>query len=106
MLVGDLQSLMTLRRFVTVAHHIPGRIRLSFTHSWVSVLSQSKLAALETLCHPDSCLQKCVFNAATGCLVLEYCASRLSPALLTTLFGSDEHAAHQALMQLQTLFIE
>lgn len=106
MSVDDLQGLMTLRRFVTVAHHIPGRIRLIFTHHWVSALSQSKLVSLEALCHPQGCLQRCVFNAATGSLVLEYRASQLSPALLTQLFSRDERAAQQALTQIQTLFPE
>ena len=103
MAADDLQSLMALRRFVTVAHHIPGRIRLSFTNRLVSALSQSRLAALQSLCHPDGCLKTCSINAATGSVVLEYCPSTLSPTLLTHLFGHDDHAAQQALTQIQAV---
>ena len=102
----DLQSLMLLRRFVAVAHHIPGRIRLSFTNRVVSALTQGKLAALESLCHPQGCLQNWSFNAATGSLVLEYRANALSPGLLTQLFGSDDQKAQQALTQIQALIAD
>ncbi|WP_291973129.1 HMA2 domain-containing protein [Candidatus Symbiopectobacterium sp.] len=98
-----LQNLMALRRFVTVAHHIPGRIRLSFTNRLVSALSQSLLAALQSLCHPEGGLKSCSINAATGSVVLEYCASTLSPTLLTHLFGHDDQAAQQALTQIQAV---
>ncbi|WP_159565786.1 HMA2 domain-containing protein [Budvicia diplopodorum] len=90
-------GLITLRRFVEIAHHIPGRLRLRFTNRLVAGLSQGKLSSLEALCGNDSCLKSYTVNSATGSLILEYDARRLSPALLDQLFGSDDNLAQQAL---------
>lgn len=103
MQLEDLNSLMTLRRFVEIAHHIPGRIRLRFTNKLVSSLSQNRLSALESLCSPDSCLRSYSLNTSTGSLVLEYSARELSPKLLAQLFGPDEQEARQALAQIHAI---
>lgn len=90
-------GLMALRRFVEVAHHIPGRLRLRFTNRIIAGLSQSKLSSLEELCGNNNCLKNYTLNTATGSLVLEYDAKRISPALFDQLFGTDDHLAQQAL---------
>ncbi|MCE9870005.1 HMA2 domain-containing protein [Hafnia alvei] len=100
MQLEDLSGLMTLRRFVEVAHHIPGRIRLRFTNRLISGLSKNKLSALEEICHPEGYLRSYSLNTATGSLVLEYSAAHISPATLNQLFGEDDALAHQALEQI------
>ncbi|AFJ47897.1 hypothetical protein [Shimwellia blattae] len=97
MQLDDLNSLMTLRRYVDIAHHIPGRLRLRFTSKLVSSLSKNRLSELENLCAPDGYLRSYTLNTATGSLLLEYNAGALPPALLSQLFGPDEHQARQAL---------
>lgn len=91
-------GLMALRRFVEVAHHIPGRFRLRFTNRLIAGVSKSKLSALEELCGNNNCLKSYALNTATGSLILEYDAKQLSPALLDQLFGADDHQAQQALI--------
>lgn len=93
-------GLMTLRRFVELAHHIPGRIRLKFTNKLIASVGKSKLSALEELCGKDNCLRSCTLNTATGSLLLEYDAKRLSPKLLEQLFGEDDDLALQALNEI------
>lgn len=103
MQLDDLNGLMTLRRFVEVAHHIPGRIRLRFTNRLVSGLSKHRLSALEDLCHPDGYLRSYALNTATGSLVLEYSAKHIPPATLNQLFGGDDGLAHHALEQIYSI---
>lgn len=93
-------GLMALRRFVELAHHIPGRIRLRFTNKLVAGLSKNKLSALEELCGKDNCLRSYTLNSATGSLLLEYDAKRLPPKLLEQLFGDDDRVAEQALTEI------
>lgn len=72
-------SLMALRRYVTIAHHIPGRLRLRFNNKLIAALGKTKLSALDEYCGPGSSLRGYSLNAATGSLLLEYDAKRLSP---------------------------
>ncbi|MBJ3814617.1 hypothetical protein F9C28_06680 [Shimwellia pseudoproteus] len=103
MQLDDLDSLMTLRRYVEIAHHIPGRIRLRFTSRLVSSLSKRRLSDLENLCAPDGYLRGYSLNTATGSLLLEYNAGALPPALLSQLFGPDEPLARQALADIHAI---
>lgn len=103
MQLDDLSSLMTLRRYVEIAHHIPGRIRLRFTSKLVSSLSKHRLNELENLCSPDGYLRSYSLNTGTGSLLLEYNAGALPPALLSQLFGPDEQQARQALADIHAI---
>lgn len=103
MQLDDLNSLMTLRRHVEIAHHIPGRLRLRFTNKLVSSLSKHRLSDLESLCDPEGYLRSYTLNTATGSLVLEYNAKTLPPALLSQLFGPDEPDARRALEELHAI---
>lgn len=96
-------GLLTLRRHVEIAHHIPGRLRLRFTHRLVASLGRGKLAQLESLCHPEGVLRHYSLNSETGSILIEYDAVRIKPLLLTHLFSNDEDAAHQAFHQLVAL---
>lgn len=99
----DLNNLMTLRRYVEIAHHIPGRLRLRFTSKLVSALSKSRLSSLDSLCSAEGYLHSYTLNTGTGSLLLEYNARELSPALLTQLFGADDARAGEALAAIHTL---
>ncbi|MEC5318675.1 hypothetical protein VSX61_06930 [Brenneria populi subsp. brevivirga] len=96
----ELSGLMMLRRFVTVEHHIPGRMRLRFTNRLIPTLGKGKLEKLAALCRPDGVLRSYRLNTQTGSLLLEYDAGQIDPALLTRLFSADDAAARQALEQL------
>ncbi|MCL2892583.1 hypothetical protein [Brenneria tiliae] len=96
----DLSGMMMLRRFVTIEHHIPGRIRLRFANRLIPSLGKGKLEKLEALCGPENALRSYALNSRTGSVLLEYDAGRINPAVLTQLFGADDTAARQALEQL------
>ncbi|AKJ43095.1 HMA2 domain-containing protein [Pragia fontium] len=100
MSADSFSGLMMLRRFVELAHHIPGRIRLRFTNKLVASVGKSKLSALDELCGKDNCLRSYTLNTDTGSLLLEYDAKRLPPMLLDQLFGDDDQLAQQALTQI------
>lgn len=96
-------DLLTLRRFVEVAHHIPGRLRLRFSNKLVASLSQGKLKQLDAYCHPAGYLRRYQINSESGSIVLEYDAAAISPQILNQLFGRDGAQAEQALAQLAAI---
>lgn len=99
----SLGDLLTLRRFVEVAHHIPGRLRLRFSNKLVASLSQGKLKQLDAYCSPDGYLRRYQINSVTGSIVLEYDAAAIRPHILNQLFGQDGEQAQQALEQLAAI---
>lgn len=98
-------SLMALRRYVAIAHHIPGRIRLRFNNKLIASLGKTKLSALDDYCGPERSLYGYSLNAMTGSLLLEYDANRLSPKLIAQLFGDDDEQAELALTELLPLIL-
>lgn len=96
-------DLLTLRRFVEVAHHIPGRLRLRFSNKLVASLSQGKLSQLDAFCHPTGSLRRYQVNTGTGSIVIEYDATTVHPHILNQIFGSDGEQARQALQQLTVI---
>ncbi|WP_233269614.1 HMA2 domain-containing protein [Kluyvera cryocrescens] len=96
-------DLLTLRRFVEVAHHIPGRLRLRFSNKLIASLSQGKLKQLDAYCHPEGHLRRYQVNSDTGSIVLEYDAATIRPQILNQLFGHDGEQAQQALEQLAAI---
>ena len=101
--VESLGDLLTLRRFVEVAHHIPGRLRLRFSNKLVASLSQGKLKQLDAYCSPEGYLRRYQINSETGSIVLEYDAAAIRPQILNQLFGQDGEEAQQALVQLAAI---
>ena len=101
--VESLGDLLTLRRFVEVAHHIPGRLRLRFSNKLVASLSQGKLKQLDAYCSPEGYLRRYQINSDTGSIVLEYDAAAIRPHILNQLFGQDGEQAQQALEQLAAI---
>ena len=99
----SLGDLLTLRRFVEVAHHIPGRLRLRFSNKLVASLSQGKLKQLDAYCSPDGYLRRYQINSDTGSIVLEYDAAAIRPHILNQLFGQDGEQAQQSLEQLAAI---
>ena len=101
--VESLGDLLTLRRFVEVAHHIPGRLRLRFSNKLVASLSQGPLKQLDAYCSPEGYLRRYQINSETGSIVLEYDAAAIRPQILNQLFGQDGEQAQHALEQLAAI---
>jgi len=96
-------DLLTLRRFVEVAHHIPGRLRLRFSNKLIASLSHGKLKQLDAYCHPEGYLRRYQINSDSGSIVLEYDAAAIAPQILNQLFGNDGEQAQRALEQLAVI---
>lgn len=101
--VESLGDLLTLRRFVEVAHHIPGRLRLRFSNKLIASLSHGKLKQLDAYCHPEGYLRRYQINSDSGSIVLEYDAAAIRPQILNQLFGHDGEQAQHALEQLAAI---
>ncbi|KAA8998096.1 hypothetical protein FJU30_16900 [Affinibrenneria salicis] len=100
MSVESYAGLLTLRRWVTIAHHIPGRVRLRFTNRLVMSLGERQLSALNDLCSDAGIIRQCQINRETGSLLLQYDAQRLSPALVDALFASEDEKAQDAFQRI------
>lgn len=86
----DFATLATLRRYLKIKHHIPGRIRISFDQA----LTRDPQA--RTLLNNHSSLPPGVrtlrINALARSVVIEYAAERYPPALLEELVDTRDDA--------------
>ena len=98
------QEFFELRSFLSVAHHIPGRIRLKFNpeirhHSLASALAHLARGATET---PAA---RTRLNLLAHSLVIEYDAARIAPDDVDTFMHSkDMKAVHKVAADVATLF--
>lgn len=86
---------LQLRSLITVAHHIPGRIRLKFSASILGHPAVSSLASLakDKGVHDslkDKGFIKATPNLFARSLVLEYDPARIAPQVLDTFFGGKD----------------
>jgi len=90
----DFHTLASLRRHLTVKHHIPGRIRLVFSPTLPAVPEiQAVLQSRGSLPAGVSGMR---INAPARSVVIEYDPKRIAPELLEELAATrdDERAAH------------
>ena len=89
----DFATVAKLRKYLTVKHHIPGRIRITFDKAIVTDLEALQLvkSAPEM---PDA-VKKTSLNIFSKSIVIEYDAQRVPPDLLEELINasSDDEAA-------------
>ncbi|MEF3696818.1 heavy-metal-associated domain-containing protein [Desulfolutivibrio sp.] len=78
-----LQEMVELRRFITVAHHVPGRIRLKIDPA---VRSHPKAMALAALAEKGDGAIRAQLNVLARSLVLEYDPDRIDPRRLEDFF--------------------
>lgn len=76
-----------LRRFITVAHHVPGRIRLKLDPA---VRSHPKAMALAALIEKGNGAFRARLNILARSLVLEYDPDRIDPRLVEGVFSEDD----------------
>ena len=77
------QDMLELRRFITVAHHVPGRIRLKIDPA---VRSHPGAMALAALADTGDGAFRARLNVLARSLVLEYDPDRIDPRLLEDFF--------------------
>jgi len=82
-----LQEMTELRRFITVAHHVPGRIRLKLDPA---VRSHPKAMTLAALAQKGNGAFRARLNILARSLVLEYDPDRIDPGLVEGVFTEDD----------------
>ncbi|MDQ7832571.1 MAG: hypothetical protein RDU30_12620 [Desulfovibrionaceae bacterium] len=82
-----IQEMVELRQFITVAHHVPGRIRLKLDPA---VRSHPKAMALAALVGKGNGAFRARLNVLARSLVLEYDPDRIDPRLVEGVFTQDD----------------
>ncbi len=96
-------DIFSLRQWVSVAHHIPGRIRLKFNSVLLARFAQTQTEQALQQAMRSSPLIQYQLNPERGSLVLQYDATMLPPSLLDDLFASQLEPAQQAYQRLLRL---
>ena len=85
----NIQDILELRPLITIAHHVPGRIRLRLDPRILQHPAASALASLSEG-QTDTGLLSARLNLLARSLVLEYDTTRISPdELIAFIDGSD-----------------
>jgi hypothetical protein len=82
-----LDDIAELRRFIAVAHHVPGRIRLKLDPA---IRSHPKASELASLFGNGNGTVRARLNIMARSLVLEYDPDRIDPARVEDFFTSDD----------------
>lgn len=98
-------SLKKLRDWVSVVHHIPGRIRLKFNLNAVAFARQLDVKAYKQDIEAFPALKSYRLNMMAGSLILEYDARALPFQLIEQMFSPDDAVMVNAIEELQHLVI-
>ncbi len=87
---------LKLRKWVSIGHHIPGRIRLKYKLGIIAHLASYKSDAIEEALSSVTAFKNYTVNKATGSILIEYDPSAIAPSHITALFDESEANAEQA----------
>lgn len=97
------QEVQKLRQWVSVAHHIDGRVRFKIKSGIVSYAARLKKNAIEEFVSQFPALKSYRLNLSAGSLVLEYDPEVVAPQAINDLFSDDQQrvaAAYQTFADL------
>lgn len=97
---NDIKAALKLRSWVSVAHHIPGRIRLKYKLGIIMHLARFNADSIEQALADIPAFHHYKLNRTTGSIVIEYNAQLINPELLEAIFSDDDKTAEQACFQL------
>ena len=88
----DFATVVKLRKYLSVKHHIPGRIRISFDKSIIT--DPEALALVKSAPDMPEAVKKTSVNIFSKSVVIEYDAKKVPPELLEELVNAptDEEA--------------
>lgn len=87
---------LNLRKWVSVGHHIPGRIRLKYKLGLIAKLASYRTKEIEQTIADIPAFKHYKLNAATGSIVIEYDAHVVSTESINALFSASDTEAEQA----------
>ncbi|MGD2118103.1 MAG: hypothetical protein PVG66_07080 [Chromatiales bacterium] len=96
----DLTPFMTLRRHMTIVHHVPGRVRLRIGASLFKELKQVDTGMFKSVMGAIDGIKDVRLNPAAASVVITYTPSIIRNEWWETLLNGEDHEALQLLQQL------
>jgi len=99
----DFQLLMELRQYLTIKHHVPGRIRIKFA---VKLLADPRAKRLkeEAGDTPPPCIKSTKLNLFTRNVIIEYDPEVIEPEKLhEALTTSNEERFNELVAEFETI---
>ncbi|WKY60505.1 cation transporter [Vibrio sp. SNU_ST1] len=87
---------LKLRKWVSIGHHIPGRVRLKYKLGIVAHLASFRNSEIEQAISSVPAFKNYKINVATGSIVIEYDANNIQSSTIDALFSDSEVEAEQA----------
>lgn len=94
------KTVLKLRSWVQVAHHIPGRIRLKYKLGIIAHLARFNSDDIAKALDDIPAFRNYKLNRSTGSILIEYDPQVVQPALLEQLFSPEDSIAEQACYKL------
>lgn len=85
-----IKTALKIRRWLTVSHHIPGRIRLKYKMGIMVHLATIKMADVERAIASIPAFKNYKLNSDTGSILIEYDAHIINPEWIDMLFSESE----------------
>ncbi len=92
----NIETALKLRRWVSIGHHIPGRIRLKYKFGLLAHFTKFSTSEIDQAIQKIPALKNYKLNSVTGSLVIEYDVKQIKPQQIEALFSESEHEAKQA----------
>ncbi|OBQ56866.1 HMA2 domain-containing protein [Halodesulfovibrio spirochaetisodalis] len=93
----DFTTVAKLRKYLSVKHHIPGRIRITFDKSIMT--DPEALALVKSAPAMPDAVTKTSLNIFSKSIVIEYDAKRVPPELLEELINAPSDDAASAVVE-------
>lgn len=96
----SVKTVLKLRSWVHVAHHIPGRIRLKYKLGIIAHLARFNTNDITRALDSIPAFKTYKLNSSTSSILIEYDQSLVDPALLDNIFADDASIAEKACFEL------
>ena len=101
----DFAAIAKLRKYLSVKHHIPGRIRIAFDKSIIT--DPEALELVKSKPEMPDAVKKTTLNIFSKSVMIEYDADRVSPNLLEDLINAPtDEAAEEVLKKLYAVLYD
>ncbi|MBO0215327.1 cation transporter [Vibrio sp. Vb2880] len=87
---------LKLRKWVSIGHHIPGRVRLKYKLGIVAHLAKFRAGDIEQAIASIPAFKHYQLNNVTGSILIEYDAATINPQSIEALFSESDQVAEQA----------
>lgn len=87
---------LKLRKWVSIGHHIPGRVRLKYKLGIVAHLASFRSDDIEKAISSIPAFKNYKLNNATGSIVIEYDPTTVNPKAIDALFSQSKEVAERA----------